>query len=195
MFSLGLHPHQQRSRIAWILLVVLLPLFIVPWSQAHQGKCSPRMPACEMTCCKGMLLDNAAHHSECPCQDSDQGCDCSCCLHVSSSMPPVVMWAPQTCPLDAEGARPSSQRGLSRTEQPPLPPPKPPANFHLVGSPLTSILSKHSILLIYENIVPVSCSHSDPHRSVCSHPIQHGREVQLLPSCCLLHWWCLLRHG
>ena len=58
--------------ITWIMLVVLLPLIGVPWSQAHQGQCSPRKPACEMTCCKDMSADNnTTHHSECPCQDTE----------------------------------------------------------------------------------------------------------------------------
>jgi hypothetical protein len=171
MFSLGLHPLQQRRRISWILLVVLLPLFVVPWSQAHQGKCSPRLPACEMTCCKDMSPDNTTHHSECPCQDTDQGCACACCLHVASTMPPVVMSAPQTCPLNPQDTRPLSQRAPSRTERPPLPPPKPPHHRHPVGTLPMSIQSNHSNLLIYENIVSVSCPYPDHYGSLCSHPI------------------------
>ncbi len=181
--------------ITWIMLVVLLPLFAVPWSQAHQGKCSPRMAACEMTCCKDMSAGNTTHHSECPCQDTDQGCDCACCLHIASTMPPVVTSAPQTCPLNAQCIRPLSQRAPTRTERPPLPPPKQQPHFHLVGSPPTSVHSNHSNLLIYENIVPVSCLHPVTHRSLCSHPIQRGLQVQLLPYRCVLHRWRLLRHG
>lgn len=181
--------------ITGIMFVVLLPLFAVPWSQAHQGKCSPRMPACEITCCKDMSADNASHHSECPCQDSDQGCDCACCLHIASTMPPVVTNAPQTCPLTVQGIRRWSQRAPSRTEQPALPPPKPPHHFHPVGTTPASVNSNHSNLLIYENLVSVSGLHPDPHGSLRSHPIQHGRQVQLLPGRCLLHRWRLLRHG
>jgi hypothetical protein len=181
--------------IAWIMLVVLLPLFAVPWSQAHQGQCSPRMPACEMTCCKDMSSDNTTHHSECPCQDTDQGCDCACCLHIASTMPPVVMSAPQTCPHNAQCIRPLSQRAPSRTERPPLPPPKTPASL----SPRRHAADFSSIkpfkLTYHEKTVSILSPHPDPHGSVCSHPIQHGRQVQLLPCRCLLHRWRLLRHG
>ncbi len=171
MFTIAIHQRKQRRVITWIMLVVLLPLFVVPWSQAHQGKCSPRMPACEMTCCKDMSSDNTTHHSGCPCQDSDQGCDCSCCLHVTSTMPPLVTSAPQTCPVKTQGIRPLSQRAPSRIERPPLPPPKPPHHFHRVGTLPTSVQIKHSNLLIYENIVSVSCSHPDPHGSLRSQSI------------------------
>ena len=187
MFSIAIHYRQQRRMITWIMLVVLLPLFAEPWSQAHQGKCSPRMPACEMTCCKDMSPDSNTHHSECPCQDTDQECDCACCLHIASTMPPVVMSAPQTCPLNAQSIRPMSQRAPSRTERPPLPPPKQPHHFHPVGTLPTSVQTNHSNLLIYENIVSVSCPHPDPLRSLRSHSIQHGRQVQLLPCRCVLH--------
>lgn len=180
--------------ITWIMLVVLLPLFGEQWGQAHLGKCSPRLPACEMTCCKDMSVENTTHDSGCPCQDSDQGCDCSCCLHITSTMPPVVV-APQSCPLSAQGIRSLSQRAPSRTERPPLPPPRSPRHSHPVGTPPTSVSSNHSNLLLYENTVSVSCPHPDPHRSLCSQPIQHRRQVRLLPCRCLLHRWRLLRHG
>lgn len=195
MYSNSFHHRQQRRMITSIMLAVLVPLFGVPWSQANQGKCSPRMPACEMTCCKDMSADNNTHHSECPCQDSDQGCDCACCLHIAPTMPPAVMSAPQTCPRNAQGIRPLPQRAPSRTERPPLPPPKPPHHFHRVGTSPTSVSSNPSNLLIYENIVSVFCPHSDPHGTIRSQPIQHGRQVQLLPCRCLLHRWRLLRHG
>ena len=193
MFSHGFH--QQHRLVARLMLVALLPLFVVPWSQAHQARCPSIVPVCEMTCCEDMPLDNGTHHSGCPCQDSDNGCGCACCPHLTPAQPPVVTAAPFSRLLNIGRISPLTQRGPARTEQPPLPPPKWKPHLHHVGSPPTSVQTNHSNLQIYENIVPVSCPLPDLHRSLRSHPIQHGRQVQLLPCRCLLHRWRLLRYG
>lgn len=181
--------------LARLMLVMLLPLFVMPWGQAHEARCSSIVPACEMTCCEDMPAEDNAPHSGCPCQHSDKGCACACCPHVSPTLPPLIAAAPLSGLLKLGCVSPLPQRWPSRTDQPPLPPPKWTTHLHHVGPLPTSVQTNHSNLAIYENTVPISCPHPDPYRSLRSQPIQHGRQVQLLPCRCLLHRGRLLRHG
>lgn len=176
--------------IAWIVLVALLPLSGLPWSHALAGNCSPLLPACELMCCQDNSSDSHSGHAPgCPCDDNGPGCDCACCLHISSTIPPAAMSAPQIGPLNEQGIRSWSQRAPSRTERPPLPPPKPPHHFHHVGAPPASVQSNHSNLHIYENTV------SDP-RGHCRlhHPASLRVQHELLHPDGLLRVLLLLSH-
>jgi len=168
MFSVGLHKRKLRIVIAWITLAALLSLFALPWSHALGGNCSPMLPACELMCCQGMSADGSSSHlPQCPCDDDETGCDCACCVHVSSSLPPAVTSTAPPYPLRVSSIRCASQRAPSRTERPPLPPPKQIHHAHHFGVPPTSVQSiqtNHSNLLIYENTVPHPRGHRRPHQ-------------------------------
>lgn len=159
---LRIHRHQRL--LGWLTLVVILPLFVVPWSHAHQGKCSPRSPGCEMTCCKDMSAGHA-HDSQCPCQDAGKGCDCSCCLHVAPSLPPLVCGAPTPLCMETKGKHPPPQRAASRTERPALPPPKEPRCPSHLGISPTPVQTNSTSLSFYENTVHDHHGHSGLHHT------------------------------
>ncbi len=168
MLSIGIHNRRLRLVIAWITLAALLSLFAFPWSHALGGNCSPMVPACELMCCQDISADSSGSHlPECPCDDTDQECDCACCVYAALSLPHQATASPPI-PLRIACIRCTSQRAPSRMEPPPLPPPKQTHHSHHFGVSSTSVQSiqtNHSNLPIYENTVPHPRGHRRPHQS------------------------------
>ena len=194
MFSVGFHKRKLRLVIAWITLTALLSLFALPWSHALGGNCSPMVPACELMCCQDTSADSSGSHlPECPCDDSETDCDCACCVHVASSLPPAATSTAPRPPLHTTRLRCNSQRAPSRSERPPLPPPKLPHHFQPVGTSPTSVQSSqtnHSNLLTYENSVPHPRGYCRLHQ-----PASLRFQQELLHSSGLLRVLLLLPHG
>jgi len=184
MLSIGIHNRRLRLVIAWITLAALLSLFTLPWSHALGGECSPMVPACELMCCQDISADSSGSHlPECPCDDTDQGCDCACCVYVALSLAHQATASPPS-PLRAACIRCTSPRAPSRTERPHLPPPKPPHHFYSVGNPPTSVRSNQTIQINshnYENTVPHPRGHRRLHQ-----PASRRVQQELLRSGTLL---------
>ena len=161
------HISSRRCVIKLASILVLVGIVMQPLRGEGQLTGHSQESEKELTCCSSVVTchDQNEPAAPCPCRKDCPACPCIACPCLLQCVQPAVLAALRPAEAAFSPAFDFSSSTLRRNEKPPLPPPKQPHHFHPVGSPPTSVQTKHSNLHIYENTIPDSRGYRRLHYS------------------------------